>query len=81
MEKVVAVEENLTNVKQALQSAGYKTVQLKNEGSLSGVGAVVVSGGEQNFLGIQDTESQIPVINADGRSAAEVVSQVQDRIS
>jgi hypothetical protein len=78
--KKVAVESNLTNVDQALQSGGFQTVGLEDS-SLNDVSAIVVSGQDKNFLGMQDTSRKIPVINAEGLSAEDVVNQVKNLIS
>jgi hypothetical protein len=78
--KKVAVESNLTNVDQALQSGGFQTVGLEDS-SLNDVSAIVVSGQDKNFLGMQDTSRKIPVINAEGLSAEDVVHQVKNHIS
>jgi hypothetical protein len=78
--KKVAVESNLTNVDQALQSGGFQTVSLEDS-SLNDVSAIVVSGQDKNFLGMQDTSRKIPVINAEGLSAEDVVHQVKNHIS
>jgi hypothetical protein len=77
--KKVAVESNLTNVDQALQSGGFQTVGLEDS-SLNDVSAIVVSGQDKNFLGMQDTSRKIPVINAEGLSAEDVVHQVKNHI-
>jgi len=76
MPKVVAVEQGLTNVQQALQSAGYQVVSLENA-ALNNVQCIVVSGSSENMLGIQTTQTKAPVINARGLSAQEIVSQVE----
>jgi hypothetical protein len=78
--KKVAVESNLTNVDQALQSGGFQTVGLEDS-SLNDVSAIIVSGQDKNFLGMQDTSHKIPVINAEGLSAEDVVHQVKNHIS
>lgn len=80
MTKTVAIEENLTNVNQALQSQGFNTIWLENEANLTGVGAIVVSGQNSNFLGMHDTNSKVPVINAAGLSADQVVDAVKSRM-
>jgi hypothetical protein len=63
-----------------LQSGGFQTVGLEDS-SLNDVSAIVVSGQDKNFLGMQDTSRKIPVINAEGLSAEDVVHQVKNHIS
>lgn len=79
LENTIAVEEGLNNINQALQSAGYRTVPLE-DGQTNSVGAIVVSGQNQNFLGIHDAQSKIPVVNVNGKTAEEVVNMVKNRI-
>jgi len=77
MAKRIAVEEGLTNVVQALQEEGFEVTRL-NEGRLSDVAAAVVSGMSNNFMGIADTDgNQMPVIDAAGRTAEEIVESVR----
>lgn len=77
--KRVAVEPTLENVVQALAGRGYEVVRME-EGTLPRADAYVVSGSDQNLLGIQATEgNRAPVISAAGRSAEEVVREVEQR--
>lgn len=76
MPKQIAVESGLENVSQALRTAGYQVVNLE-QGHLSNVQCIVVSGGDENMLGIQTTETKAPVINAEGLSAQEIVERVK----
>ena len=78
MYKKVAVEEGLTNVTQALQAAGYQTTRLEGQ-TLYNVQAVVVKGDSVEFPG-SEANLRVPVINASGRSAEEVVEVVRDRL-
>lgn len=79
MQKKIAVERSLTNVHQALQGSGFQTVEL-DLATTSEVGAIVISGQDQNFLGMHDTDSAIPVINAEGLTADDVLKAVKKRI-
>jgi len=75
----VAVEDGLDNVRQALRQEGYQIVNL-SPGTMAGVGAAVVSGMSNNFMGIHDTNgNRFPVIEASGKTADEIVRQVKDR--
>ena len=76
----IAIEPALTNVKSYLSQKGY-TVESMSEQSqkdLSGYDAVVVSGMNENLLGMQDTQTKAVVINADGLSAEEVAKRLSD---
>lgn len=76
MPKQIAVDSGLTNVSQALKSAGYQVVNLKNV-QLENVQCIVVSGGAENIMGIQTTLTKAPVINAEGLSTEEIVQRVK----
>lgn len=81
MQRIIAVEENLTNVNQALRSAGFETVSLDENSKSANLGAIVVSGQDQNFMGMHDISTKVPVISAEGRSAQEVVDLVRNRMA
>jgi len=76
MPKQIAVQPGLENVSQALKAAGYQVVNLE-QNNLKNVQCVVVSGGDDNMLGIQTTNTKAPVINAEGLSAQDVVERVK----
>jgi len=78
MYKKVAVEEGLTNVTQALQAAGFQTTRLEGQ-TLYNVQAVVVKGDSVEYPGFDDN-FKVPIINASGRSAEEVVEVLRDRL-
>ncbi len=79
MYKKIAIEDGLTNVEQALNAAGFQTTPLDGQ-TLYNVRAVVVRGDGRNIL---DSEPRfnVPVIDASGRSAEEVVDVLRDRLS
>ncbi|WP_407308743.1 YkuS family protein [Desulfosporosinus sp. SB140] len=79
MYKLVAVEDGLTNVTQALNAAGFKTTPLEGK-ALYNIQAVIVKGNGTDSLA-PDWPIKMPVINASGRSAEEVVEVLRDRFS
>ena len=79
MNKRIAVEDTLSDVAQALQSKGYEVVSLKQESDASGCDCCVVSGQDQNVMGMQSVSTQGSVINADGMTADQVCQQVDSR--
>lgn len=79
MYKMIAVEEGLTNVIQALHNAGFKTTPLEEE-KLQNVRAVVVKGDGTDILA-PEWPVKMPIINASGRSADEIVDVLRDRLS
>jgi Uncharacterised protein family (UPF0180) len=79
MYKTIAVEDGLANVIQALHGAGFKTTPLEGE-TLRIVQAAVVKGNGTDILAPEWPE-HMPVINASGRSADEIVDILRDRLS
>ncbi len=77
MKKTIAVEEGLTSVKDLLTEKGYKVVGIKT--SLP-VDAAVVTGMDNNLMNQQNLVYEVPVINAQGRSANEVVADLEHKM-
>ncbi len=79
MYTTIAVEDGLANVIQALHSAGFKTTPLEVQ-PLKNVRAAVVKGDGTDLLA-SEWPVKMPVINAAGRSADEIVDILRDRLS
>lgn len=79
MYKMIAVETGLENVTRALHDAGFKTTPLEGH-ALKNVRAVVVKGDGTDVLA-PEWPVKMPVINAAGRSADEIVDVLRDRLS
>lgn len=77
MSKIIGVEQSLSNVEAALQAKGYEVVQLKSEEDASKCDCCVITGQDENVMGISDTTISGPVINAHGLSADEVCERVE----
>jgi len=77
--RLVAVEDSLTPVAEALRNRGY-TVKSFTEGDLDQAEAVVVSGQDDNVMGVKMTQTKAPVIRAEGRTPEEVVRAVEERL-
>ncbi|AFV10291.1 hypothetical protein Tph_c00410 [Thermacetogenium phaeum DSM 12270] len=75
----VAVEDELGNVRSALEDAGYRVVGM-NPADLRRAQAVVVSGMDIDMLQQEDIRTDVPVINAAGLSAEEIVAAVRERL-
>jgi hypothetical protein len=73
----IGVEQSLTNVQQALRERGHDVVELRQESDVNGCDCCVTTGIDSNIMGIQNTVTQAPVIEANGLSAAEVCEQVE----
>ena len=74
MAKKVAVEENLTGIKKALEQRGYTVVSPKSGESVT---ACVVMGMDNNLMDIQNTITKAPVIDAAGMTAEQVISRIE----
>lgn len=79
MYKLIAVEAGLENVTRALHDSGFKTTPLEGD-PLKNVRAVVVKGDGTDVLA-PEWPVKMPVINASGRSADEIVDILRDRLS
>lgn len=71
MNKVVAVENNLTPVKDFLLSQGCQVIDVESAMHTE-VDAVVLSGVKQNLMGMQDIMIDAPIITASGKTPEEV---------
>jgi hypothetical protein len=76
----IAVENGLDNVKQALQNSGHEVVSL-NESSMKHCECCVISGLDQNMMGMSELATEGRVINARGMTAEEVVNEVNETLS
>jgi len=76
----IAVEPNLTPIKDYLRGKGYRVESIDlNEKSpkyLNSFDAIVVTGLNTDFLGAEDTKTKAMVINADGLSPEDVASRL-----
>jgi predicted Fe-Mo cluster-binding NifX family protein len=74
----VAVEDGLRPFQEALKNAGFVVVEMRAPGEISGLNphAVVVSGMDDDFLGMTDAGG-IPVVSAAGQTPEEVVHDVR----
>jgi len=70
----VAVENDLDNVRKVLQAQGYQAVGMDQQDRAN---CIVVSGMDQNFLGRENMDKNIPVITAKGRTAEEVLNEIK----
>lgn len=81
MIKRVAIENNLDNVKEYLEKKGisvemFDDTQLLNAAGIGRYDAVIISGGNKNFLGIEDITTNIPVIDARGMTPKEIYDSI-----
>ena len=72
----VAVEEGMQNVGQYLQSQGCQVIPL-DQNRVQNADCCVISGGDKDMMGMQDTRGEIQVINAEGMTPEEVYQAVR----
>lgn len=75
MQGIIAVERTLSKLADLLETEGYEVVPLE-EGNLTSVDAIVVGGGDINLLNIQETLTDVPVINAAGKTFNEIIDEL-----
>lgn len=78
MERVVAVEGNLSPFKEFLAAQGCRVMELDSARS-NRVDAIVVSGSDQNLMGMEDILIKAPVISARGRTPEDVWNEIQKK--
>ncbi|PYZ93311.1 hypothetical protein CR194_08945 [Salipaludibacillus keqinensis] len=76
----IGVEAALTDVEEALQAQGHEVVALQNEEDASGCDCCVVSGQQENMMGMADTTTDGAVISAQGLTADEVCQRVDQSL-
>ncbi|WP_026476177.1 YkuS family protein [Alkaliphilus transvaalensis] len=81
MKKRVAIEHSLTDVKDYLQSKGFKVENLDHSRNLDAFDAVVVTGQDSNTMGIENAQTKTPIITARGLSAEAVYDQIESRLN
>lgn len=76
MNKVIAVEDNLASVKNFLAEKGCRVIDVQAAKN-NKVDAVVLSGSDENLMGMQDVLINAPIINAKGRTPQEVWDNIE----
>ncbi|SER32831.1 Uncharacterised protein family (UPF0180) [Gracilibacillus ureilyticus] len=76
----IGVEESLTDVQQMLQAEGHEVVILRQEQDANGCDCCVITGLDENMMGVQNTAIQGSVISANGLNANDISQQVNQKI-
>ncbi|QFT88689.1 hypothetical protein FIU87_08540 [Bacillus sp. THAF10] len=77
----IGVEQSLSDVQQALQAKGYEVVPLTNENDAKGCDCCIVTGIDNNLMGISNSVTAGSVIEASGMTADQICQQVESRIT
>ena len=82
MKGKIAIEPALANVREFLAGEGYAVENMNLEEqthrNLNAYDAIVATGMNMNMLGVEDTSTSAPVINADGLSPTDVAKRLHD---
>jgi hypothetical protein len=79
--KKVGIERTLGNVKRYLESRDCEVSELdaankESQGALNRFDAIVVTGADSNFMGMEDIVTTTAVINAEGKTEDEIYNEV-----
>jgi hypothetical protein len=84
MRAKVAVESELSNVSEYLESEGYKVIEFQHndelQDELEDVDAIITTGLDEDFLGMHDIQTDAIVIEASGLSAQEIAMMLEKRL-
>ncbi|AGK97526.1 YkuS family protein [Clostridium pasteurianum] len=81
MIRTIGVEKGLSNVESFLKSRGYnvkefETTEINDKNFLNSVDFIVSTGENENFIGIENSSTKIPIISAEGRSPENIEKQI-----
>jgi len=77
MLKNIAVEQGLENVSEYLSNQGLNVSNL-DRNNLNNYDAIVVSGQDDDFMGIKNAATKAPVINATGQTPVDIYNQIRN---
>lgn len=80
MRKKIAVDNDLSGLKDVLSQEGYDVVDLAEE-QVTAANAVIISGMEQNVMQREDIRTRAPVISAQGKTDDEIVKDLQEHFA
>lgn len=76
--KIVAVDNELSNIRQALENEGIEVVDIKEYPQHAAV--AIITGQDDNLLGRMDRAIEAHIVDATGKDIGEVVSTVKKRL-
>lgn len=84
MKRKIAVESQLSNVRTFLADKGYDVYEFQHntggQDTFFGVDAVVISGIENNLLGMHDIKTEGLVIEASGMTPQQIFDSIEQRL-
>jgi galactitol-specific phosphotransferase system IIB component len=84
MKAKVAVEADLTNVSNYLEEQGYQIIEFTHSDEIAEdlreVDAIIISGMQENLLGMEDVETTAIMIKASGLSPEEIGDMLEQQL-
>ncbi|MEW9677483.1 YkuS family protein [Lentibacillus sp. L22] len=77
----IGVEQSLTDVKEALMEKGYEVVDLKTNDDVAHCDCCVITGQDENVMGMQTTSTAGAVIDARGYNAEDICQMVEQKLN
>jgi hypothetical protein len=71
----VAVEDGLDNIREMLEDEGYRVVELDEQSKKAD--AIVLTGMDEDLMGIADMETEGFVVDASGRQPEEILYDLE----
>jgi len=73
--RTIALDEGLSRFRNDLEKEGFRVV---DKSMVENADALVLSGVDDNFLDIQETATKKQIIDASGKSSAEIIKELKD---
>ncbi|MDD3840326.1 MAG: YkuS family protein [Clostridia bacterium] len=86
--KNIAIQKGLDPIKDYFEQKGYKIQEFENNpqnairnfDDYDNLGAIIITGSNENLLGMQDTLTKVPIINARGVSPEDIEKRINNSI-
>jgi len=72
----IALEKKLSNLAEVLEVEGYNVVFL-DDSNINSVDAIIVGGPDVDLLNTQEIATDVPVINAAGKTFNEIIIELE----
>ena len=76
----VAIEDTLEQMKQALTEQGYEVTTFQSGSAPDDCDCCIISGTDENMMGIQTTVTEAPVIDARGMNIEELCDRIDHEV-
>ncbi len=76
----IAIEESLQYIKPVLTEKGYEVIVLESGTAPEDCDCCIISGMDENIMGIQNTMTKAPVIDARGMNPDEICEHVSQHV-